>query len=162
MEASDELMPLIRKYMQPFSLGFPLMMAIMGINGTLRGQGEARKTSYISIAYAAANWILDPILITGAFGFEGFGIVGAAYATLIGWTIGIWMGLWLINKTALRLSLNLLRQCNIRESTGAIRNSRSRWGKFWKRPDFRPISLSLKSPKPASFSIRSLRNAIWT
>lgn len=120
MEASDAQLPLIREYMQPFSLGFPLMMAIMGINGTLRGQGEARKTSYISITYAAANWILDPILITGAFGFEGFGMVGAAYATLIGWGIGILMGLKLLNQTALPLSLSLLRQCNIRESTGAI------------------------------------------
>jgi putative MATE family efflux protein len=120
MEASEGQLPLIREYMQPFSLGFPLMMAIMGINGTLRGQGEARKTSYVSISYAVANWILDPILITGAFGFEGYGMAGAAYATLIGWAIGIAMGLWLISKAALPLSLKLLRQCSIGESTVAI------------------------------------------
>ncbi|MEL6528687.1 MAG: MATE family efflux transporter [Pseudomonadota bacterium] len=89
MNVDERLMPLIRLYMEPFALGFPLILAIMGINGVLRGQGEARKTSYVSVTYAIANWILDPILITGAFGFEGYGIVGAAHATIIGWGFGV-------------------------------------------------------------------------
>jgi len=120
MQASERELPLIRTYMQPFSFGFPLMMAIMGINGTLRGQGEARKTSLVSISYAAANWILDPILITGAFGFEGLGMAGAAYATLIGWTIGIAVGLSLLSRTAIPLSLAKIRQCNMRESASEL------------------------------------------
>lgn len=120
MAASSEQLPLIRSYMQPFALGFPLMMAIMGINGVLRGQGEARKTSYVSITYAAANWVLDPILITGAFGYEGLGMVGAAYATLIGWGFGIAMGIWLIRQAAIPISFKLLGQCRIGESTTAI------------------------------------------
>lgn len=120
MEASGEQMPLIRSYMQPFALGFPLMMAIMGINGVLRGQGEARKTSLVSISYAAANWVLDPILITGAFGFEGLGMVGAAYATLIGWAIGIAVGLRLLGRASLPLSLARLRECSFGESASAI------------------------------------------
>ena len=85
MNAPADIMPLIRTYMVPFSIGFPLSFAIMGFNGVLRGQGEAKRTSTVSIAYAAANWVLDPLLITGALGFEGFGIAGAAYATAIGW-----------------------------------------------------------------------------
>ena len=93
MQASDELLPLIRAYMVPFALGFPLVLINMGVNGVMRGQGEAKRTSVISITYAAANWVLDPILITGAFGFEGFGIAGAAYATLISWGIAVALGL---------------------------------------------------------------------
>lgn len=120
MEASGQQMELIHVYMQPFALGFPLMMAIMGINGVLRGQGEARKTSYVSITYAAANWVLDPILITGAFGFEGLGMVGAAYATLIGWAIGMVMGIWLVSRAGLPISIKRLRQCNVSESSAAI------------------------------------------
>ena len=104
MQADEETLPLIRIYMQPFALGFPLQMVIMGINGNLRGQGEARKTSYVSICYAAANWVLDPILITGALGFSGFGIVGAAYATLAGWAIAIVFGFYLLSKTAIPFS----------------------------------------------------------
>ncbi|MFN2099838.1 MATE family efflux transporter [Altererythrobacter sp. MF3-039] len=99
MQADDELLPIIREYMVPFSLGLPVILTIMGVNGVLRGQGEAKKTSYVSVTYAVANMILDPILITGAFGFEGFGIAGAAYATIVGWSIGIALGLFLLSKT---------------------------------------------------------------
>ncbi|WP_299196678.1 MATE family efflux transporter [uncultured Erythrobacter sp.] len=109
MNAPENLLPLIRIYMQPFALGFPLIFAIMGFNGVLRGQGEARKTSTVSISYAAANWVLDPILITGAFGFEGFGIVGAAYATIIGWAVGAIVALMLVRKAGIALDIALLK-----------------------------------------------------
>ncbi|MBU2341451.1 MAG: MATE family efflux transporter [Alphaproteobacteria bacterium] len=120
MNADAQTRPFIRAYMQPFALGVPLLMTIMGFNGVLRGQGEARKTSYISICYAAANWVLDPILITGALGFEGFGIAGAAYATLAGWGIAILLGLWLIRSTALPFKPMLIRQSAVIEPLVAI------------------------------------------
>ena len=110
MNAPDHLRPLILEYMQPFSLGFPLVLAIMGFNGVLRGQGEAKKTSYVSITYAAANWVLDPILITGAFGFEGFGIAGAAYASIIGYGIGAVMAFFLLRQTDIPFNLALIRE----------------------------------------------------
>ena len=110
MQADAELMPLILEYMQPYAFGIPLLLLQMGLNGVLRGQGEARKTSYVSISYAAANWVLDPLLITGAFGFEGFGIAGAAYATLAGWAIAILLARWLIRKTPIEVSRRHLRQ----------------------------------------------------
>lgn len=106
MQADEEVLPLILAYFRPFVLGFPLLLAIMGVNGVLRGQGEARKTSLVSISYAAANWVLDPILIMGApdfifGGFEGFGIAGAAWASITGWAIGIAVALVLLSRTAL-------------------------------------------------------------
>ena len=121
MNADSDTLPFIRAYMRPFALGFPLLMALMGVNGTLRGQGEARKTSYVSFSYAAANWVLDPILITGAFGSDGFGVAGAAYATLIGWAIAVLFGVWLIRRTALRFALDrALRADDRRESLIAL------------------------------------------
>ncbi len=120
MQVSDDLLPFIRAYMRPFALGFPLQMAIMGINGVLRGQGEARKTSMVSICYSIANWVLDPILITGALGFEGFGMAGAAYASLTGWAMAIALGLWLIRHAPLRLQFALLHNCRLREPLTAM------------------------------------------
>jgi putative MATE family efflux protein len=120
MNAPDDLLPLIRTYMQPFALGFPLILAIMGFNGVLRGQGEARKTSLVSITYAAVNWVLDPILITGAFGFEGLGILGAAYATIIGWGFGVVTAALLMRKAAIPLDLSLLRGSNLVDPAKAI------------------------------------------
>lgn len=120
MQAEQDLLPLIRAYMVPFAFGFPLLLVIMGINGVLRGQGEAKKTSYISLCYAAANWVLDPILITGAFGFDGFGITGAAYATIIGWAIGAGFAFVLLNRTMLRFNPAEIRDCQVMPSIKAI------------------------------------------
>ena len=120
MNAQAELLPLIKTYMIPYAAGFPLILVIMGVNGVMRGQGEARKTSYVSITYAAANWVLDPILITGAFGFEGFGIVGAAYATIIGWVCGLAMALYLLSRTTLPFAPSKLRGGSIIDPATAI------------------------------------------
>ncbi|MXO51419.1 MATE family efflux transporter [Erythrobacter gaetbuli] len=120
MQASDALLPLIRAYMQPYALGLPVLLLQMGLNGVLRGQGEARKTSYVSITFAVANWILDPILITGAFGFAGFGIAGAAYASIIGFGIAILMALYLISEAQLPIHPSSIRTCNIKDSSRAI------------------------------------------
>jgi len=109
MNAPTEILPLIKTYMTPFALGFPLQIGIMGLSGVLRAQGEARKSSYINISYAVANWILDPILITGAFGFEGMGIVGAAYATIIGWLIGFLFAIVMVRMSQIPIDFGLLR-----------------------------------------------------
>ncbi|MEM7779987.1 MAG: MATE family efflux transporter [Pseudomonadota bacterium] len=125
MNAPAHLLPLIREYMEPFALGFPLILGIMGFNGVLRGQGEARKTSLVSITYAAANWVLDPILITGtpAFlfgGWQGYGMAGAAYATIIGYLIGVAMAVWLMRKADIPLNLSLIKDSHWVDSAGAI------------------------------------------
>ena len=120
MQAPPSLLSLIRDYMGPFALGLPLLLVQMALNGILRGQGEAKMTSYVSLTYSVANWILDPILITGAFGIEGFGVAGAAYATLIGWALAIVVALWLIGRSALKINPTLIRQCRLGESARAI------------------------------------------
>lgn len=120
LNADAALLPLIRAYMVPYAIGMPLILTVMGVNGVLRAQGEARKTSYVSLIYAIANWVLDPILITGAFGFGGFGISGAAYATLIGWVFGLALALWLMRGTSLPLDLMLVKNCHKREQFAAI------------------------------------------
>jgi len=120
MNASEDTLPLIRIYMQPFALGFPLLISIMGFNGVLRGQGEAQKTSLVSITYATANWILDPILITGALRFEGLGLVGAAYATVIGWACGVAVAVALVMKCAIPLDLSLIFKGRMLDPARAI------------------------------------------
>lgn len=120
MQAPPELMLLIRAYMVPFAAGFPLLMGIMGVNGVLRGQGEAKRTSMISLTYASLNWVLDPILITGAFGIGGFGIAGAAYASIAGYAVALVFGLYLVNSTLLPLNLKLLKDSDLGSSFKAI------------------------------------------
>lgn len=113
MNAAPPQLELIQSYMQPYAVAFPLLLANMGMSGVLRGQGEARRTSAVSITYALANCILDPILITGAFGFEGFGVAGAAYATLVGWGLGALVAVRLMRQTLLPFDPMLLRNCSL-------------------------------------------------
>lgn len=120
MQASDALLPLIRAYMAPFALGMPVLLLQMALNGVLRGQGEARKTTVVAFTFAIANWVLDPLLISGAFGFAGFGMAGAAYASIAGYALAIGVALWLIAGTELPIKPSLIRQSRFGESARAI------------------------------------------
>ena len=104
MQADDELLPLIDAYMTPYALGFPLLLVNMGGNGVLRGQGAAKRASALLLAFAGANWILDPILITGVGSFEGFGVAGAAYATIAGWAIGTVLAIGFVQSSKIKIN----------------------------------------------------------
>jgi len=102
MNASEDLRGLIRSYILPYSLGFPLMMTSMGANGALRGQGEAKKSSSILIVISLVNAALDPLLIFGWGPVPGLGIAGAGYATAGANLVGVFYGLWLVSTSELR------------------------------------------------------------
>ena len=120
MQASDAILPLIKAYMQPYALGMPVLLLQMSLSGVLRGQGEARRVSAISITYSVANWLLDPVLITGVFDFGGFGVAGAAYASIIGYGLACVVALFFIKHTQLAIAPAKIRGCNIGESSSAI------------------------------------------
>ncbi len=113
MQADAEILPLIDQYMKPYAFGFVLMMTMMGANGVLRGQGAAKSNTAVLVIYSIANWILDPILITGAFGIEGFGVAGAAYATIGGWIVGIVAAFWLLERHDLPFRPSAVKNCRI-------------------------------------------------
>ncbi|MFV0643398.1 MAG: MATE family efflux transporter [Sphingomonadaceae bacterium] len=120
MQVTPDLMPYIRAYMIPFALGFPLSLMLMGFNGVLRGQGEARRTSVISITYASANWVLDPLLIAGHFGFPQLGVAGAAWASVAGWALACVMSVWLLKSTSLPFQPSQIMQCDMRATLAPI------------------------------------------
>ena len=115
MGADGEALRLIGLYMMPYALGFPLLLSLSGLNGTLRAQGLANRSTLVSLSFALANWVLDPILIDGAFGFEGFGMAGAAYATVAGWLLGLSVGLWAVQSSDIPLRPALLREADVAE-----------------------------------------------
>ncbi len=120
MQAPDALMPLIAEYMRPYSLGLPMLMLQMGLNGVLRGQGEARATGYIGVCYAATNWVLTPVLINGWMSIPALGVAGAAWAANIGFALAAGLALLLIARTPLPIRPGLIRECRVGESAGAI------------------------------------------
>ena len=112
MQADPEILPLIDEYMMPFAAVFPLLLTMMGVNGVLRGQGMAKSATGILLAYSAVNWVLDPIFISGAFGFEGFGVAGAAYATGSGWVVAVITAFALLRKGSIPFDPGSLRGRN--------------------------------------------------
>lgn len=56
---------------------------------------------------AIINIILDPIFIFGYFGLPEMGIEGAAYATVTGQIIGMFIGIYVTNKKVKQLNLKL-------------------------------------------------------
>lgn len=79
--ARGETLRLTDAYMLPYLAGFPFLLLSMGGNGVLRAQGAAKRSSTILLSMAAANWVLDPLLIDGIGVLPGYGIAGAAYAS---------------------------------------------------------------------------------
>ena len=121
MQADANLLPLIDAYIAPYALGFVLQLTMMGMNGALRAQGAANRSMVILIVYAAGNWVLDPMLISGAFGvFDGFGIAGAAYATIGSWLISAVVGFIMLNTSELRFAPSTVRECQWRTDALAL------------------------------------------
>ena len=84
-----------------FNFGFLMFQALM------RGVGEVRIPLYINIGTLALNFALDPLFIYGWGPVPGFGVAGAAVATLSTQVLSvvIGMGVLLRGKSGIQLSL---------------------------------------------------------
>lgn len=120
MGARGSMLQLIGTYVIPYALGFPLLLAISGMNGILRAQGAAAQSTLISLTFAGANWVLDPILIHGAFGWQGLGMAGAAWATIAGWVLGAMLGLRMVRRGEVPFRLRLLLEGGLGPSVRAV------------------------------------------
>lgn len=81
--ATDAVMDLAMIYTSITSWGIPCLMFTTGFSTLIRADGSPRYAMMCNLVGAIINTILDPLFI---FGF-GWGMAGAAYATIIGQTI---------------------------------------------------------------------------
>lgn len=89
MGAQDALLPLIQEYMNIWLPGSVLIVCLMAGNSILRACGDTKTPSILMAGAGFTNAILDPILIFGVGPVPSLGIAGAAYATVIAWSISI-------------------------------------------------------------------------
>ncbi|EMD83213.1 Multi antimicrobial extrusion protein [Pacificimonas flava] len=106
--ARGETLRLTDAYMLPYLAGFPFLLLSMGGNGVLRAQGAAKRSSTILLSMAAANWVLDPLLIDGIGVLPGYGIAGAAYASAASFLLAGLMSAALAALSELGIHLSLL------------------------------------------------------
>ncbi len=65
----------------------PLFMMALTCEGIMRGSGDTRTPFLIDLAAVGLNALLDPFLIFGIGPFPRLGVAGAAWATVIAWTL---------------------------------------------------------------------------
>lgn len=71
-------------------------------SGVFNGSGDSRTPFLINTIGLVSNMILDPLLIFGAFGLKGMGVLGAAYATASS-QIVVFIVFWIVIKKQTRM-----------------------------------------------------------
>jgi putative MATE family efflux protein len=89
MGASHAVIDIGVPYTRIIFAGNLAIMLLFLINGAFRGAGQAHLAMRALWISNGINIVLDPIFIFGIGSFDGFGLVGAAYATTLGRSIGV-------------------------------------------------------------------------
>ena len=92
--APDDLIPLIRSYMDVWYWVAPLDVAMWTCLASIRARGNALLESKIISAAALLNLVLDPLFIFGWLGFPELGLKGAAVATLVSVSTMLTFTIW--------------------------------------------------------------------
>ena len=96
MGGDDNTFPVILDYM-PLWLAASLVLALpVNSNSAMRANGDTTMPAIIMCSIAAINFVLDPILIFGLFGFPALGVTGAALATFIAYLCGTFLALYIL------------------------------------------------------------------
>lgn len=85
--AGAEVMPHIRDYMFIWLPFVPLMFLNITGNTVLRAAGSPAKSAFLLFMVALLNGIFDPLFIFGFGPIPGMGMIGAALATVLAWSI---------------------------------------------------------------------------
>ena len=88
MGADLALFSEISAYMNVWFPGSVLVVCIMSGNSVLRACGDTKTPSILMAAAGLMNAVLDPFLIFGLGPFPKLGIAGAAWATVVAWSVG--------------------------------------------------------------------------
>ncbi|MGN0036490.1 MAG: MATE family efflux transporter [Bacteroidaceae bacterium] len=91
--ASEATLPYARDYMRIILLGNIVTHLYLGLNSVLRSAGHPKKAMLATIATVIVNTLLDPLFI---YGF-GWGIRGAAIATILAQALSLCWLLWLFS-----------------------------------------------------------------
>lgn len=94
--ARPEVMPLIEEYMSIWYFGSVMLVVPMIGNAAIRSTGDTRTPAFIMIGVAVMNVVLDPLLIFGVGDWEGWGIAGAASATVGARIIALIGSTWIL------------------------------------------------------------------
>lgn len=96
--ASGSVLALTGQYMSIWYYGMIVMVMQMMIVDIIMGTGSSKTASFLVIGGTVLNFIFDPVMIFGLFGFPRMGIRGAALATVLSQTIMLIAAVYLLHK----------------------------------------------------------------
>ncbi|MEX2443637.1 MAG: MATE family efflux transporter [Alkalispirochaeta sp.] len=94
--AQGVVLDYIDEYMRIWYIGMVFVVVPMVGNNIIRATGDSRTPGTVMVVGAAANVVLDPVLIFGVGLIPAFGIQGAATATLIGRGITFFVAMYVL------------------------------------------------------------------
>ncbi|KDS92083.1 multidrug transporter MatE [Halorubrum saccharovorum] len=136
-DTAATVIPLAADYMEVIFAGIPLMFGFFVFSALMRGYGDTRTPMAVMLVSVVLNVLLDPFLIFGfsanplfewlaavplvaaldpvgiqetlfaATGFTGYGIEGAAIATIFSRGVATAIGIWLLFATGLGPAVSL-------------------------------------------------------
>jgi putative MATE family efflux protein len=105
MGASEDVISQGSMYFKILSLGIVVIFIDNLLYNALSAAGDTKSSLYIKLFSAAINAFLNYTLIFGHFGFEAYGIEGAAYATVMAYMFNVIAYYILLKKPNSKLNL---------------------------------------------------------
>ncbi len=102
---SHSVIPLTIKFVTVFFIGLPTLFVFSSFTALMRGYGDTRTPMIVMAFTILLNLALDPLLIFGFGPISGYGIAGAAGATVAARGVGVVIGLYLLFLTETGISL---------------------------------------------------------
>lgn len=118
---ANQVVPMAAAYMRIFFLGLPALFGFFVFSALMRGYGNTRAPMVVMFVSVVVNVVIDPVFIFGfesnplfgmlgapgaeaalfaATGFEGWGIEGAAFATVLSRLVATVIGVYIIFYTS--------------------------------------------------------------
>ena len=97
---AGQVVPHAAGYMRVFFLGLPFLFGFFVFSALMRGYGNTRAPMVVMFVSVAVNVVIDPLLIFGYGPVPGYGVEGAAIATVLSRGIATVLGLYVIFGTA--------------------------------------------------------------
>ncbi len=105
MQLPEELIPMAADYLKIYFAGSVLFFGFNSVAAVLRGLGDSKNPLYFLIVSALLNVALDLLFIL----VFGWGVKGAAWATVISQGVAFLLAVWYINRKHEFLKFNILR-----------------------------------------------------
>ena len=114
--ASDEVLPMVARYMRIWYFGTIFVVVPMVGNNAIRATGDVKTPALIMVIAALVNTGLDPLLIFGIGPFPRLEIEGAAIATVISRAVTFSVALWVLGHREKMLSRAIPRAGEVIDS----------------------------------------------